>query len=152
MPTGRFIALGGATMKSFFNFVIIVIAMMIVMSCSDNKSMDKFFRAIRQVETGGMKDNGLGAIGDKGKSYGPYQIQYNYWKDANMKYGTWERCLTDEAYSREVMMKYLRRYAKDALEQGDWQTLARIHNGGPKGHTRTSTKKYWTKVYKELQK
>jgi hypothetical protein len=30
------------------------------------------------------------------------------------------------------------------------EDLARIHNGGPKGHTKKATLKYWDKVKKEM--
>jgi hypothetical protein len=50
------------------------------------------------------------------------------------------------------MLAYFARYAPKALESKDWQTLARVHNGGPKGHTKKATLGYWAKVQKELGK
>jgi hypothetical protein len=41
---------------------------------------------------------------------------------------------------------YLKRYAPQAWAAGDVETLARIHNGGPKGATKPATKGYATKV------
>ena len=130
-------------MKYFLALIVALFLSPIVNA--DPKGLDKFLAAIRQVETGGMKDNGIGAKGDNGKSFGPYQIQKAYWQDANLK-GTWEQCLTDKAYSEKVMVAYWKRYCPKAFEAGDWETLARIHNGGPKGHKKDATIKYWNKV------
>jgi hypothetical protein len=62
-----------------------------------------FFDAIRRVETGGMPDNGRYAVGDNGKSIGPYQIQRAYWQDARMKDGRYGDCLADHVYSERTM-------------------------------------------------
>jgi hypothetical protein len=50
------------------------------------------------------------------------------------------------------MLAYFARYAPKALEMKDWETLARVHNGGPKGHTKKATLGYWAKVQKEMAK
>ena len=112
----------------------------------------QFFDAIRRVETGGVANQGKGAVGDKGASIGPYQIQRAYWEDARMKDGRYEDCLADHVYSERTMRAYFQRYAPKALAAGDWETLARIHNGGPKGHTKKATIGYWNKVKKEMSK
>lgn len=112
----------------------------------------KFLDAIRRVETGGLPNAGKGAVGDKGASIGPYQIQKGYWSDARMKSGKYEDCSASHAYSEQTMLAYFARYAPKALESKDWQTLARVHNGGPKGHTKKATLGYWAKVKKEMGK
>jgi hypothetical protein len=52
--------------------------------------------------------------------------------------------VTDRAVAERVVIAYLTRYAPN------WKldTVARIHNGGPKGHTKNSTKGYAAKVAK----
>ena len=113
---------------------------------SIHPDLNKFMAAIREVETGGLPNGGLGAKGDKGKSYGPYQIQKAYWQDARMP-GGWEQCLNDKEYSEEVMLRYFQRYEKKALENGDWETLARLHNSGPNWKKKKkATQAYWDKV------
>lgn len=112
----------------------------------------KFLDAIRRVETGGLPNAGKGAVGDKGASIGPYQIQRAYHADARMKSGKYEDCSASHAYSEQTMLAYFARYAPKALESKDWQTLARVHNGGPKGHTKKATLGYWAKVQKEMGK
>lgn len=112
----------------------------------------KFLDAVRRVETGGLPNAGKGAVGDKGASIGPYQIQRAYHADARMKSGKYEDCSASHAYSEQTMLAYFARYAPKALESKDWQTLARVHNGGPKGHTKKATEAYWAKVQKEMAK
>ena len=103
------------------------------------------FEAIRQVETGGEK-NPAEAVGDGGLSIGPYQISKAYWQDAIMHHpeigGSYQDC-KKQHYSEWIMMSYWDRYAKPDCSL---ETLARIHNGGPKGHTKKATLKYWNKV------
>jgi hypothetical protein len=49
-----------------------------------------------------------------------------------------------------VVEAYLARYAPRALAQGDWQTLARIHNGGPAGARNPATRAYWKRMERYL--
>lgn len=110
---------------------------------------DRLLSAIHVVEASGQispKD------GDGGKAIGPFQIHRAYWKDAT-DYdrtigGTYEDCRNLD-YSRRVVLAYWRRYApKNATDE----QLARIHNGGPTGHRRESTLRYWRRVERELRK
>ncbi|MGA0867058.1 MAG: hypothetical protein ACO3QV_07060 [Candidatus Nanopelagicaceae bacterium] len=108
----------------------------------------RLLNAIRTVETGGHPDP-ANAVGDKGKAIGPYQIHRAYWQDA-VEYdpsigGTYADC-KDHRYARRIVIAYLSRYCK----KWDYETPARIHNGGPKGHTKTATVKYWNKVKNNL--
>lgn len=110
----------------------------------------RILNAIRQVETGGHPDP-ENAVGDKGKAIGPYQIHRVYWQDA-IEYdpsigGTYNDC-RNERYARRIVLAYMSRYCK----RWDNETVARIHNGGPKGHTKTATVKYWNKVKNALLK
>ena len=118
--------------------------------------------AIRMVETGGSPNGGIGAIGDGGNALGPYQIWNIYHKDATTRDKTltnYRRCLTSKVYSERVIKAYMKRYARDAsqrLDRGkaslkDLETVARIHNGGPRGATKAATQKYWTKVRSHLK-
>jgi len=100
--------------------------------------------AIRQVETGGEKNGGRDAIGDNGKSIGPYQIGRAYWLDSRVP-GEWSDCC-DAAYAERVILAYWTRYCPAALRANDMETLARIHNGGPTGHRKQATMVYWRKV------
>ena len=106
-----------------------------------------FFAALHTVETGGA----LGAIkGDNGRSLGPLQIMRSYHADSRVG-GDYARC-SDLEYSKKVVTAYLKRYAPAAWESGDVSTLARIHNGGPKGNIKPATKPYAAKVLRVLKK
>ncbi len=98
------------------------------------------FEAIRLVETGGHEDP-TNALGDDGKSLGPYQISKAYWLDAIQhcpEIGGRYEDVKIGRYAERIMMAYWDRYAPDET----WETLARIHNGGPRGHERSSTDRY----------
>lgn len=100
--------------------------------------------AIREVETGGI-DNPEIAFGDNDTSFGPYQISDAYWEDANMPAGKWQD-VGMRSYAEEVMVRYWRRYVGNIEMFNGWEKLARIHNGGPTGHKKTATEKYWSRV------
>lgn len=110
-----------------------------------------FLDAVAQVESASCDT----VVGDGGKAIGRMQIWKVYWQDAMAKCpkigGEYQNC-TQKVYAERIVTAYLLRYAKSAVESKDWQTLARIHNGGPKGATKAATRKYWVKVRKELAK
>lgn len=122
--------------------------------------------ALRVVETGGQPNAGRGAVGDNGNAYGPYQIWMPYFADATERQYegiptqdiSWEDCLNDTYASEVIVLAYMRRYAKDEyfrLVDGiatleDVEKIARIHNGGPRGHSKSATLGYWAKVQEVL--
>ena len=100
-----------------------------------------FFRALHVVETSGR----TGAIlGDGGKALGPLQIHRGYHADSRVA-GDYSR-VADLDYSKRVVTAYLQRYAPAAWAAGDVTTLARIHNGGPRGDKKSATLGYAAKV------
>lgn len=108
---------------------------------SSSTDVGGILRAIAQVESN-HNDN---AIGDGGKAIGRYQIHKAYWQDA-VQFdpsigGKYEDC-KDPVYARKIVVAYLSRYAPN------WNidTVAGIHNGGPKGHLKNATKVYRRKV------
>ena len=102
---------------------------------------DSFFRALHIVETSGKRGP---ILGDNGRALGPLQIHRTYHADARIG-GDYARC-ADLDYSRRVVTAYLQRYAPQAWAAGDVTTLARIHNGGPRGATKQATVAYGNKV------
>ena len=102
---------------------------------------DSFFRALHVVETSGRTGP---IIGDGGRALGPLQIHRAYHADARIG-GDYARC-ADLDYSKRVVSAYLQRYAPAAWASGDVVTLARIHNGGPRGASKAATVAYATKV------
>ncbi|MFY9342019.1 MAG: hypothetical protein WAT39_06000, partial [Planctomycetota bacterium] len=106
--------------------------------------------AIRFVESSDRDDV---PDGDAGKAIGPYQIHEVYWQDA-LRFrpalgGTWQDC-RKRAYAEAVIDAYMQRWANEAWQQGDAETIARIHNGGPGGATKDSTLGYWERVRARL--
>ena len=83
-------------------------------------------------------------VGDQGRALGPLQIHRGYHQDSRVA-GDYSR-LADLEYSKRVATAYLKRYAPTAWEAGDVETLARVHNGGPRGHLKPATKGYGVRV------
>jgi len=110
-------------------------------------TVDNLLDAMYAVES----NRGKSLLGDGGKAIGPYQIWESYWRDAVEHDpsigGSYKDCM-DKAYSERIIRAYWSRYAPKGatLEQ-----LARIHNGGPKGHLRSATLKYWKKIVKAMR-
>lgn len=104
--------------------------------------------AIQRVETGGHK-NPSQAVGDGGRSIGPYQISRAYWQDSGVA-GRYEM-VRDEAYARRVVIAYARRYEPAALRRGDAEVLARLHNSGVGWRKKMrATDGYWHKVRRAM--
>lgn len=102
---------------------------------------DSFFRALHIVETSGRTGP---ILGDGGAALGPLQIHRAYHADSRVA-GDYSR-VAELDYSKRVATAYLKRYAPTAWAAGDVETLARIHNGGPKGHLKPATKGYGVRV------
>jgi hypothetical protein len=106
------------------------------------------FDAMYAVES----NRGKNLVGDGGKAIGPYQIWREYWQDAvehdKSIGGEYKDCM-DKAYAEKIIRAYWARYAPKGATV---EQLARIHNGGPRGHKHSATVKYWNKIVKEMTK
>ena len=123
-----------------------LLALLALASVSHAAPPESFWRALHQVETRGRH----GAIlGDGGKALGPLQIHRAYHADARIG-GDYSRC-ADLDYSKRVVSAYLQRYAPEAYSKGDVETLARIHNGGPRGASKSATLSYAAKVRRAMR-
>ena len=122
---------------------IVTIVISLFASVALAQPSENLLDAIEQVESSGMGANT--PDGDGGKAIGPFQIHKAYWRDAvefdRTIGGKYEDCRKPE-YARKVVRAYLSRYGKGKSAK----ELARIHNGGPKGHRKASTLPYWEKV------
>ncbi len=129
--------------------------------CED---LECLIKCIKITETGGQSNNGCDAIGDNGDSHGPYQIQqsmidYAARYDNNLsgikatdlsgKTGNLT-CAQRISLSEKIMNANWGQSAtaNTARKDRKWtcEDLARIHNGGPSGHTKKATLGYWDKV------
>ena len=107
---------------------------------TSEQNLTTFLSALRMAETGG-EDQPENAVGDGGMSLGPYQISRAYLVDSGVN-GDWRRC-RDRKFSEAVMLAYWKRHCPEALRMRDYETLARVHNGGPNGNRKASTLSYW---------
>ena len=102
---------------------------------------DSFWRALHLVETSGKRGP---IVGDGGRALGPLQIHRSYHADSRVA-GDYSR-VAELDYSKRVATAYFKRWAPDAFAKGDVETLARVFNGGPRGHLKPATKSYGVRV------
>jgi hypothetical protein len=121
-------------------------------------TVEDLLDAIRVVETGHIADPNL-AVGDHGKSRGPYQIMEAYYEDAKpfcrhlgVTLPSYDQTVVSFTWSRLCVRGYWERYARKHVLANNLEALARIHNGGPHGDTNSSTIAYWQKVRAQLVK
>ena len=106
--------------------------------------------ALIQVESGNRDD----IIGDNGKAYGCLQIHAGYVQDVAHHSGI--PYAHEDAFNRDLAIDifkiYMGIYANKYRLQREptFEDIARIHNGGPDGWQKDSTKPYWEKVKKYL--
>lgn len=131
----------------YLTFIAIVLVSVSAFAKADNKILN----AIRMVESGGndnVKD------GDNGKAIGPFQIHKEYWQDAiefdSTIGGKYQDC-RNRAYAEKIVVAYWKRYCKKALSNNDYETLAKVHNGGLNGVRVKATEAYWEKVKTVLE-
>jgi len=112
--------------------------------------LTEFFYALAEVESNHNDD----ATGDGGKAIGRYQIWRVYWIDATEFSGIGGQYedVRQKDYAEKIMRAYWKRYHREAYYARDYEVLARIHNGGPKGHKKKATLPYWKKVQQHLDK
>ena len=107
--------------------------------------------ALAAVESGGEADPNA-CFGDNGQARGKWQIHASYLADANEYAGTsyTHEEMHCEWKARHTVIAYLLRwgkhYERETGKQVTLEVLARIHNGGPNGWKKKSTRKYWIKV------
>ena len=105
----------------------------------------KFVVALAMTESGGNQF----AVGQAGE-IGMLQISHACVVDVNDRWGTryvWPDDAFDPAKSRKICELYIRHWGGDAVT---YEKAARIWNGGPSGHLKSSTIKYWQKLKTRL--
>lgn len=102
-----------------------------------------FFNAIRQVESGGDDR----AVGDFGRSRGPYQCGRAAWADGGGNPADYDRLVWDRAACERVMVGYWKRYGARTDEE-----RARLWNGGPRWREKPATAGYWRKAQAAMQR
>ena len=108
-------------------------------------NMDNFLNALAKVES----SNNPKAINKKENALGIYQIRPAYFQDSKVK-GNHSQVF-DPVFARQVCEAYFKKYEKKALDNGDFETLARCHNGGCGWRkNKSATDSYWKKIKKNL--
>jgi hypothetical protein len=100
------------------------------------------FPALRHVESGGNDR----AVGDNGRSVGPYQCGLAAWLDGGGKREDYPRLAYDRMATERVMLRYWQRHGAVTDEQ-----RARTWNGGPTGASKKATVGYWKHVKDEMK-
>jgi len=101
--------------------------------------------ALIQVESGG-NDYARGRHGE----LGAFQIRPVMVRDVNRIMGTSyaHAQMTNRVIARFIVSSYLAHYGKNLSDE----SLARIYNGGPRGHLKSSTRAYARRIRRELDK
>lgn len=119
-------------------------------AAGDPPNLRPLLDAIRYEES---RDRPDPPRGDGGKAGGPYQIHRVYWIDAVEHVpdlgGRYEDVDRRE-YAECVVLAYWHRHEPAALAAGDFEALARLHNGGPDWRRKPATIGYWARVKKAL--
>lgn len=106
---------------------------------------EKLIDALSHVESRGSSH----LVGDNGKAVGVLQIHKGVVDDVNRAYGTSytyeDRKSIDK--SREICRKYLLLHGGRSASD---EKYARIWNGGPGGHRKRATRRYWARVRRVL--
>lgn len=116
-------------------------------------TFDEFLHAIATVESSGNPK----AHNKKEDARGLYQIRAIYVKDCQ-RLSPKSNFTHDDAYdpdrAKQMVKVYLSHYAKVDLDKpltmDMMEKMARIHNGGPSGHKKSTTIQYWEKVKNDL--
>ncbi len=102
--------------------------------------------AIEWVESKGDAN----AIGDNGNAVGSFQIWKIYVDDCNRILGRKQFTYHDR-FSRERSREMVRVYLPYYCPEGNFEKMAKVHNGGPTGHLKPSTAAYWLKVKARME-
>ena len=105
--------------------------------------------ALMAVETGGER-NPDRAIGDGGRAIGCLQIHRATVRDVNRIAGT--RFTHDQMTNRQESIRVATIYLDHYASGLDDLSRARVWNGGPRGHLKSSTRAYARRIRKELDK
>jgi len=122
----------------------IIVALLLSVS-AQAANLDGFFAALAKVESSGNAK----AVNKKENALGIYQIRPAYFQDSKVK-GNHSQVF-DPVFARSVCEAYFKKYEKKALDNGDFETLARVHNGGCGWRkNKSATDSYWKKIKKNL--
>lgn len=114
---------------------------------SVNNDFPAFLNAMHQVESNGRYGP---ILGDNGRALGPLQIHKPYYNDVKDKVGGKYEDVAKLSFAVKVVKAYMEKYAKEDVIDGNWEKVARIHNGGPEGHLKSATVGYAEKILNKM--
>ena len=136
---------------AFLLFIFVFVSCSVKASASEPLDIERLLPALEKVESNGNPK----AIGDKGKAFGILQIWEVVIVDVNRVFKTNYKHADafDPVKARDICRKYLAIYATEKRlgRKPTMEDAARIWNGGPQGHKKEATNKYWQKVAKALK-
>ena len=137
------------------SLLLVVAVLLGIRACAVKASaatldLDRLIPALEQVESAGDPS----AIGDNGRALGVLQIWDVVVADVNRAKGTryTHADALDPVKARAICRAYLSIYCtqKRLGRAPTMEDAARIWNGGPNGHRKAATVKYWQKVARAL--
>ncbi len=136
------------TLSRQLKLAAVVYAVLSLGGWARGNDLERTLDAIAQAESNGRPN----AVGDKGHAIGAYQIWRPYWKDGTQILGvSWPYSdAKNPGKARRVVRAYVQHYQKAGGYPATPETWARLHNGGPKGPDKKSTKTYWLRVKSHL--
>lgn len=138
-----------ATLAAYPLTVIAAAALMVAAFATTHErevDYNRLLRAVAQVES----DDGA-------TSANVYQLTQVWVDDISRIVGeefTLEQLIKERYLAEDLIIRYWKYYgAQYEAREGvapDYQVLARIHNGGPRGYAKAATRPYWEKVKRYL--
>lgn len=123
-----------------------ILASLLLSFSACGADIEGFFRALAKVESSGNPR----AVNKKEYALGIYQIRRAYWIDSGV--GGKHEDVFNPIIAKKVCLAYFKRYAPQALKDGDWETLARCHNSGGLNYKKKHlTDAYWAKIQQHLR-
>ncbi|VDI74514.1 Hypothetical predicted protein [Mytilus galloprovincialis] len=105
---------------------------------------NKCLACICKVESGCKRNIGCRLDGGS-YSCGPFQIKNVYWKDCYRPGRGYRQCANNYYCAKRCTKTYMRRYGGRRCGT-TCEDYARMHNGGPTGCRKSSTRSYWRKI------
>ncbi len=124
-------------------FLLVMLGLCVALMVYHSK-LNRLFRAIRRGEKK-LADYDLHGTS---RGIGPYAIREEQWRDSGLP-GSWQDCVRP-SYARRVLIAYWTRHCPKALENRNFEVLARVHCGGPRGYMDRNAGNYWSHVRHEL--
>ncbi len=137
------------------SLVTVLVLLLAIRGCATRAAaqpldVDRLLPALEQVESSGNP----AAVGDGGRALGILQIWDVVVADVNRVHRTSyvHADAFDPVKAREICRLYLAIYCTPGRlgRQPTMEDAARIWNGGPNGHRKKETIKYWQKVARRL--